>query len=199
MTAMAVRRDRRTERHERTKAEIVQAAWTLADERGLAGWSLRDVAEAVGMRAPSLYVYVESKNDLYDALFADGYRALVERLAAIDRSADPAETLRRGTREFVAFCVERPPRHTLLFLRTLPGFEPSAESYALAQQVLAGTVDVLAAAGIRGSGSVDLYTAMVSGLVTQQLSNDPGGDRWTRLVDDALDLLLAGRRSRRRR
>ena len=193
MTTTDARRDRRTERHERTKAEIVQAAWALADEHGLAGWSLRDVADAVGMRAPSLYVYVDSKNALYDALFADGYRALLDRMATVDRSGDPVRALRRGTRAFVEFCVERPPRHALLFLRTLPGFEPSPESYALAEQVLVEIADALAAAGVRGARSVDLYTAVVSGLVTQQLSNDPGGDRWTRLVDEAVDLVLARR------
>ncbi|MEP6649977.1 MAG: hypothetical protein ABJA74_08695 [Lapillicoccus sp.] len=30
----------------------------------------------------------------------------------------------------------------------------------------------------------------MTGLASQQVSNDPGGDRWTRLVDDAIDLLL---------
>jgi AcrR family transcriptional regulator len=46
--------DRRRARHAATKQDIVAAAWRLAHERGLGGWSLRDVAEAVGMRAPSL-------------------------------------------------------------------------------------------------------------------------------------------------
>jgi hypothetical protein len=31
---------------------------------------------------------------------------------------------------FVEFCVEDPTRHQLLFQRTVPGFEPTAESYA---------------------------------------------------------------------
>lgn len=197
-TATAARRDRRAERHERTRAEIVAAAWMLADERGLAGWSLRDVADAVGMRAPSLYVYVESKNALYDAMFADGYRELTDRLAALDRRGDPATVLRRGTRAFVEFCVERPARHALLFLRTVPGFEPSRQSYALAEQVLVETTEALAAAGISDQRSIDLYTAVVSGLAAQQVSNDPGGDRWTRLVDEALDRLLPPPRRRRR-
>ncbi len=32
---------------------------------------------------------------------------------------------------------------------------------------------------------------MMTGLTDQQISNDPGGDRWIRLVDRAVDLLLA--------
>jgi hypothetical protein len=37
---------------------------------------------------------------------------------------------------------------------------------------------------------MDLYTALMTGLSDQQISNDPGGDRWARLLDDALDMFL---------
>ena len=194
------RPDRRAERHARTRAEILDAAWSLSDERGLAGWSLRDVADVVGMRAPSLYVYVDSKNALYDAMFAQGSEQLLERIRSVPRTGAPRTSLRRGARAFIDFCVERPARHELLFLRTVPGFEPSPEAYAIARQALDETVEVLAAAGIRGQRTVDLWTALFSGLATQQLSNDPGGDRWTRLTDEAVDLLLEHvQRGRRRR
>jgi hypothetical protein len=43
------------------------------------------------------------------------------------------ELLRRGARAYVDFCVADAPRCQLLFLRTVPGFEPSAASYALAR------------------------------------------------------------------
>jgi AcrR family transcriptional regulator len=58
------------QRHEQTRRDIVDASWALARERGLTGWALRDVADVLGMRAPSLYVYVDSKNAIYDAVFA---------------------------------------------------------------------------------------------------------------------------------
>ncbi len=189
-TVQAPRRDRRAERHERTRVEIVDAAWELADERGLAGWSLRDVAERVGMRAPSLYGYFESKAALYDALFADGCRELLTRLDAVSPEQPPDAALREGARAFVTFCVERPARHVLLFLRTVPGFAPSPASYALAEQVLARTAAALTRAGVDESEAVDLWTALFTGLASQQVSNDPGGDRWVRLVDRAVDMVL---------
>jgi len=49
---------------------------------------------------------------------------------------------------------------------------------------------VLAAAGAGSAKDVDLWTAVVTGLATQQVSNDPGGARWARLVDTAVDRLL---------
>ncbi len=36
--------------------------------------------------------------------------------------------------------------------------------------------------------AMDLWTAIATGLTDQQISNDPGGDRWLRLVDTAVDL-----------
>jgi AcrR family transcriptional regulator len=193
---MESRRDRRADRHAATKREIVDAAWQLARERGLAGWALRDVAEAVAMRTPSLYVYFGSKNALFDAMFADGNAELLGRMQAavadVERHGLPAaEVLRIGARLFFDFCVEDPARHQLLFLRTIPGFEPSEPSYALARAALDQLATVLAAAGAANPEQVDLWTALVSGLVTQQLSNDPGGNRWRRLVDPAMDMFVA--------
>ena len=188
--------DRRAVRHAATKREIVDAAWRLARERGLAGWALRDVAEAVGMRAPSLYVYFDSKHALYDAMFADGNAELLRRIESavsevVDRELPAAEVLRVGERLHVDFCVEDPARYELLFLRTIPGFEPSASSYALAREVLDRLAVVLTAAGAGAPEQADLWTALVGGLAAQQVSNDPGGDRWRRLIDRAVDMFVA--------
>ena len=189
-------RDRRADRHAATKREILGAAWELARERGLSGWTLRDVADAVGMRAPSLYVYFDSKNALYDAMFADGNTELLGRvqvaLSDVEaRRLPAAEVLRIGARLFFDFCVEDPARHQLLFLRTVPGFEPSEPSYALARAALEQLAAVLRAAGAGEPEKIDLWTALMSGLVTQQISNDPGGDRWSRLVDPVVDMFVA--------
>lgn len=191
-----LRRDRRADRHAATKAEIVDAAWRLARARGLGGWALRDVAEAVGMRAPSLYVYVDSKNALYDAMFADGNAELVRRGRAIlvdveAQELPTAEVLLAGASMFFDFCAEDPARYQLLFLRTVPGFEPSETSYALAQESLEQMASVLRAAGVGAPEQIDLWTAILSGLVAQQISNDPGGNRWRRLVAPAVEMFLA--------
>jgi hypothetical protein len=37
---------------------------------------------------------------------------------------------------------------------------------------------------------IDLYVALVGGLADAQLANDPGGDRWARLLDRAIDTHL---------
>ena len=152
---------------------------------------LGDLGAAVGMRAPSLYVYVDSKFALYDLLFADGYQALLDTMRdLVDDPMDPRERLRRGAHRYVAFCVADPARCQLMFLRTIPGFEPSPGSYALSVHTLELLEQALADTGIREPAELDLWTAALIGLATQQISNDPGGDRWTRLVDTAVERLL---------
>jgi AcrR family transcriptional regulator len=194
VTETGGRPNSRGDRHLAVRREIIEAAWRLARERGLAGWALRDLAAAVGMRAPSLYVYFASKNALYDAMFADGYDALLARAGQLEEAhaaAAPVDLVRAGARMFVDFCIEDPARLQLLFLRTIPGFEPSGESYAPAQQVFEQMAGALAAAGLGAGEHIDLWTALLTGLATQQVSNDPGGDRWRRLVDPAVDMFLA--------
>jgi AcrR family transcriptional regulator len=179
---------RRGSRHEATKREILDAAWDLARERGLTGWSLRELATIVGMRPPSLYVYFASKNDVYDAMFREGYDQLRALVDATPRPQEPAELLRLAARTYVEFCVQDPPRFQLLFLRTIPGFEPSPSSYSVALDVLESTRQVLAQAGADRPQDLDLWTALATGLAAQQISNDPGGDRWLGLVDDAMTM-----------
>jgi AcrR family transcriptional regulator len=183
-------RDRRAERRESTRAEILEAAWALARTQGLAGLSLRDVARRIGTRPPSLYWYFDSKHAIYDAMFADANRQLLQRLEEQDWPEDPRELLRLTARVFVEFSTEDVARYQLMFQRTIPDFEPSPESYALAMQVVDQMRTRFAAAGITDSAAFDLGTALVGGLAAQQTSNEPGGDRWVRLIDDAVDMFF---------
>ena len=180
-------------------ATIVEAAWKLAREHGVAGLSLHAVARAVGMRQPSLYEYFDSKHALYDTMFADGNRQLLERLATLKPQRDPHAALKACLGVFTAFCLEDPARYELLFQRHSPGFEPSPESYALAEQALAEVVARLHACGVTRQGDLDCIVAITGGLIDAQMSNDPGGTRWVRHLDRLIDLYLddANQRSAR--
>lgn len=183
--------DRRRERHLARRASIVAEAWALARRDGLAAISLRDLADQVGLRQPSLYAYFDSKLALYDAMFADGNRQLIETVSALPERDDPHEALVEFVEELTRFSAADTVRHQLLFQRTIPGFEPSPESYAVAQEFYVSGQRRLAAAGISDPGDADLFTALVSGLAHQQVANDPGGDRWVRLARRTVDMYLA--------
>jgi AcrR family transcriptional regulator len=184
--------DRRAARRQETKAEIVAAAWELVREQGLAGLNMRDLGRRVGMKAQSLYSYFGSKAEIYDAMFLEGSLAFA---ATVDETGplgdgDPRRHVRDAARRFFVFCVEEPVRYQLLFQRTIPGFEPSEESYAVAVASYERMAASMAAIGVTDPAAIDLWTAVLTGLTDQQLSNDPGGDRWERLVDRAVDMVL---------
>jgi AcrR family transcriptional regulator len=187
------RRDRRHARHQETRQEIVATAWQMVRAGGLGALSLRALARAVGVEPQSLYTYFPSKHAIYDAMFAEANRELLNqrRSLDLDLDADPVVALRQSARHFVDFCTEDLARYQLLFQRTIPGFEPSEDSYAVAREVLDGGRRVLAGVGVTESADVDLYTGLISGLVAQQNANEPGGDRWIRQLDRAIDMYLA--------
>ena len=192
--------DKVTQRREAKVASIVATAWKLAREHGIAGVSLHALAREVGMRQPSLYEYFDSKHALYDAMFADGNRQLLDRLDALTLPRDPRAALKKFMGAFVAFALEDPARCELLFERHVPGFIPSPESYALAEEALGRAAKLMNDAGVTQQGDIDCIVAMVAGLMEAQLSNDPGGNRWTRHLNRLVDLYVddAIKRSTRR-
>ena len=183
-------RDRRAERREATKAEILDAAWELVRAEGLAALTLRDVAKKVGMQPPSLYSYFDSKHAIYDAMFLQGNVELLRRYEAMPEFDDPVEEFRSNARMFVGFTVEDPARAQLMFMRSIPGFEPSAETYEVAVRIVELAKKRFAKLGVTKPAQLDLWTSIISGLSFQQIANEPGSDRWVRLVDDAVDMFL---------
>ena len=182
-------RDRRAERHAATRAEILGAAWEQVRANGLAALSLRDLARTVGMQPPSLYSYFDSKNAIYDAMYAQGAQQFVDaQKASMPTPENPLEALKAMLHFFVEFCAADVARYQLLFQRTIPGFEPSPASFKISQDNLAEIGELLARYGVRDPETLDLFTALGTGLTDQQLSNDPGGDRWIRLIDDAVEM-----------
>jgi AcrR family transcriptional regulator len=190
-TTAAAPVDRRQRRREAKLAQILDEAWDLARRDGLAAISLRDLADRVDLRQPSLYAYFASKLDLYDAMFADGNRQLLETAANHPLSEEPRLALAEFAEMLVRFSSDDVVRHQLLFQRTIPGFEPSPASYQLALEFYEMGRAKAAAAGLTDSADFDMFTALVSGLGHQQVANDPGGDRWVRITARAVEMTLA--------
>jgi AcrR family transcriptional regulator len=188
------KRDRVAERREATRGEILEAAWQLAEEQGLADFTLRDLAERVGMRAPSLYTHFASKNAIYDAMFGQAWRDYEQIALAelAERPPAPRAAIRRAARVFFDYAVANPARHQLMNQRTIPGFQPSADSYAPAVRVLEMGQQIFRSVGLSDPSDFDIWVAIIAGLVNQQLANDPGGTRWSALVDRAINVWADG-------
>ena len=104
---------------------------------------------------------------------------------------DPRDLLVASVRRFFEFCTDDPARYQLLFQRTLPGFEPSPSPMRRRCGRWPMPSEWLALNGVTEARHLDMWTALVTGLVDQQVSNDPGGDRWTRLIDESMAMFLA--------
>ena len=180
--------DWRADRRAAASEAIVGAAWELAREHGLGGLSLRDLARKLGMATPSLYSYFDSKHALYDAMYADGWRAFIAFDPLTQAPADLRDAIYVGMDRWLRFSLADPVRFQLLSLRTIPGFEPSPASYAVAQQAYDASFAHLDDFALSQEHK-DLITALASGLLNQQLANEPGGTRWVRLLDTAVRLV----------
>ncbi|MEV6429321.1 TetR/AcrR family transcriptional regulator [Nocardia sp. NPDC051463] len=187
-------RNRQAERREATRQEILEVAWELAREHGLPQLTLRAVASRVGMRAPSLYTHFASKNAIYDAMFGQAWQEYerVSQRAIAQLPASPRAKMRALSRDFFDFAVVDLTRYQLMNQRTIPGFVPSPESYAASVRVLHRGLDLLANIGVTDRGDIEIWFALLAGLVDQQLANDPGGDSRRRLLDRAVDMWADG-------
>jgi AcrR family transcriptional regulator len=169
------------------------AAWELARERGLTGFTVRELASRVGMRAPSLYEYFAGKDAIHDAMFGAANRDfLAGTIATISAHEDlaPRDALVAGARFFLDFAADDPVRFQLLFQRAILDWEPSPAAYAPALEAYAHVQRRFATFGAGDEAALDLWTAMVSGLAHQQLANDPRGHRWRDRIEEVVDLFL---------
>ena len=110
--------DRRQRRRQETVEEVLDVAVAVMADQGVAGLTLGEVARRMGIRPPSLYGYVDSKNALYDALFERGWRELHAALAGLrpdGSGADPVADLHAYGAAFVRWAVEHPAYAPLMF------------------------------------------------------------------------------------
>ena len=97
-----------------SRAIVLQSACDLFADRGFRSTSMKDVAAALGVRAPSLYNHVSSKQEM---LFAIMDAAMDRALAALDEAlvgaADVSEELRRATESLVLDFLRFPAEVTI--------------------------------------------------------------------------------------
>lgn len=82
--------------------ELQEAALTLISERGYHGTTMKHIAAAVGMQAPSLYYHVGSKQKILRRIMTRGMQRLMDhQTEALTANADPPARLRAITEAHV--------------------------------------------------------------------------------------------------
>jgi AcrR family transcriptional regulator len=114
----------RQRRRAATRDEIVEAARRLLVQSGLEQITLRAIAAELGMTAPALYRYFDSREALLGVLIDTLYDELADVLVAV-RDADAHAPLKAQfvttSREFRRWALAHRPEFGLLFGAPLPG------------------------------------------------------------------------------
>jgi AcrR family transcriptional regulator len=124
---------------------LLTAAADILENEGPDGLSVRRIAKAAGVAPMGVYNHFDSKNGIIEALFIEGFERLRGALATIADVQDPYEALREGGRRYRALALAHPMVYRLMFLRTIPAFEPSPA----ALEISARAFDALVAAVVR--------------------------------------------------
>ena len=113
------------ERTRTRRGDVRDAALTLFAERGYHGTSMKDIAEAVGMRAPSLYNHVGAKQDLLvEIVEATLVDLQAHHEAAVGSTRDVEQALRRAVEAHVRYHA-RHPREGRVGNRDLSALAPA--------------------------------------------------------------------------
>lgn len=198
---------RRERRRLETIEEVLDVAVDVMTEQGVAGLSIGEVARRMGIRPPSLYVYFDSKNALYDAVFARGAAEAARAAEAafqkvVGQATDLLGILLPVGQGFVKWAIEHPAYSHLLFWRPVPGYEPSPEAYAASVALMGRTTeffdDLRRQRLLRHDAPVEHvvrdWTIVVSGVISQHLANSPGesfeSGRFTAALPDVIAMFV---------
>jgi AcrR family transcriptional regulator len=142
------------EHTETTRAHLMRAARRLLAEQGPAGLELRGLAAHVDTTTRAIYSLFGSKENLARALYVDGFAELVDRLRAIQRSADPRADLLAACSAYREQARGQPVLYRLMCEQLVPEFTPTCDDRTHALAALHRLADVLA--DCRDAGIVSL-------------------------------------------
>jgi AcrR family transcriptional regulator len=177
-----------------TRDRVVEAAAAIADRDGLAAVSLATVAEAVGVRSPSLYSHVDGIDGLRRGLGRRAARQLAERLAAAaEDQTDPGAALRAIAHAYRSFARDHPGLYATLLPAPRPDEDPDgAAAAAEGVRVVAAVLDRLGIAPDRHIDLIRTLRAMLHGFVDLELGHGFGlADPVDASFEAAVDLVVA--------
>src|SRR5579862_5928488 len=174
---------------------IVAAGRHLLEERGADALTMRDVADAVGVRAPSLYKRVRDRSDLVRLILEDVADELIAALDAAATTGDPGTDLRAMTWAYRRFARANPVAYALMYApQTVPG---ETERSVRSSATLLRTVEELVGPQ-QALPAARMLVAWANGFITMELAGAfrLGGDieqAWTFGLDQILAAIRAGR------
>ena len=155
-----------------TRATILTEARTIFGRRGYAEASLREIAEAVGIKTPSLYAHFPSKEALYEAVYAEvavEHTAFFDELVRASGALAPLPRLRHLLGGIEAYYRDRPDLAEFSLRAAVTEFGPGGshlrEIFLDSESALAAAVrqayDDGVAEGAFAAGDAEGFIALV--------------------------------------
>ena len=161
--------------------DIVAAARGILEADGLDGLTMQRIADAVGVRPPSLYKRVRSRGDLVRLVTEDVARQLADATNATIGSGDPRRDLAALAHAFRSFAHAQPKAYALIFGALPDAWRPDPATLAPASAAVLSTAASLAGPhrALEGARTI---VAWAHGFVSMELAGAfrLGGD-----VDEA--------------
>jgi AcrR family transcriptional regulator len=155
---------------------LLTSASEILESEGPDGLSVRRIAAAAGVAPMGVYNHFESKFGIVEALFVQGFNRLADAMAAMAQIDDPAEALLEGARAYRALALAHPMAYQVMFLRAVPGFEPTDHALGEctgAYELLVAGVERAMRAGVIAEGdpteTAQLIWATIHGWVSLEL------------------------------
>jgi AcrR family transcriptional regulator len=104
---------------------LLNSAAEILETDGPDGLSVRRIAAAANVAPMGVYNHFASKFGIVEALFVQGFHRLGVAMEAMAQIEDPIQALREGARRYRALALAQPMAYQVMFLRAVPGFEPS--------------------------------------------------------------------------
>ena len=162
------------------RTELALAAFEVLRTRGMQT-SMRELADALGVKRPTLYFYFPDFGAVFETVLDQTYRALAEQVVTGTRALEhPLDRLRAVVDATIAFHRERPQLIGGLFQLWALGGRDFAQVLDRERRVVAGARDALVAdlrAGIAKTQVVpcdperivDLVLAVVDGVLVHHV------------------------------
>jgi AcrR family transcriptional regulator len=106
----------KAEQSEATRTALIATARELFAERGYAAVGTEEIVRATGVTRGALYHHFAGKKELFEAVYENVERQLVERIAtsAISSAGDPLQALHAGAQAFLDACEDPAVRRIAL-------------------------------------------------------------------------------------
>ncbi|MFH0178189.1 TetR/AcrR family transcriptional regulator [Streptomyces cacaoi] len=165
--------------------QMLDAAVETFGRRGYMAASMDEIAELAGVSKPLVYLYLNSKEDLFTACIRREATALVEAVRTGVRTDLPADRqLWDGLRAFFAHTAEHPHAWSVLHLQARTHGEPfAAEVTAMREEIVAFVTQLIVVAAREAHRDPDLPEREVAGLAEALVGAAESLAAWANTAD----------------